>query len=96
MGPEMMMGPGTMGSAMMPGGMGALLGSRATTVMNLSVEDVRGYLALRIYRINNKRLKAGDVHAENGTITADIVTVDNSLVQRRKVDRRTGAIQYQS
>jgi len=91
----MMMGAGTMGSAMLPGGMGALLGSRATTVMNLFVEDVRRFLALRIDRIN-KRLKAGDVHAEDGTITADIVTADNSLVQRRKPLRRTGAIEYRS
>ena len=27
--------------------------------------------------------------------SADIVTVDNSLVQRLKVDRHTGAIDYQ-
>jgi hypothetical protein len=32
---------------------------------------------------------------QNGTITADIATVDNSLVQRLKVDRHTGAIEYQ-
>jgi len=58
--------------------------------------DVRGYLALQLDRLNNKRRKVGDVHAEDGTITADIVTVDNSLVQRLKVDRRTGAIECQS
>ena len=95
-----MMGPGMMGPGMMRGGMGAgtgaLFGSRVTPMMNLSVEDVRGYLALQLDRLNNKRLKVGDINAEDGTITADIVTVDNSLVQRLKVDRRTGAIVYQN
>ena len=31
-----------------------------------------------------------------GGITADIVTVDNSLVQLLKVDRHTGAITYEN
>ena len=41
-------------------------------------------------------LKVGDVRSDDGTITADIVTVDNSLVQRLRVDRHTGAIEYQN
>jgi hypothetical protein len=103
MGGDMMqhMGGGMMmGSGMMRGGsssgMDALFGSRVTRVMNLSLEDVRGYLALRLERLNNKRLKIGDLKSDDGTITADIVTVDNSLVQRLKVDRHTGAIQYEN
>ena len=95
-----MMGQGMMGSGMMLGGMGpgmaALFGSRVMPMMNLSVEDVRGYLSLQLERLNNKRLKVGDVSADGGTITADIVTVDNSLVQRLKVDQRTGTIEYQN
>jgi hypothetical protein len=63
--------------------------------MNLSIEDVRAYLTVQLERLNNKRLKVGEIKADNGTITADVVTVDNSLVQRLKVDRRTGAIEYQ-
>lgn len=99
------MGQGMMGSGMMQHGMmrdgsdsgqGALFGSRVTPMMNLSVEDVRGYLALQLDRLNNKRLKVGDIKADDRTITADIVTVDDSLVQRLKVDRRTGAIDYQN
>ena len=103
MGPGMMrggMGPGMMqggmGPGMMQGGMGALFGSRVTPTMNLSVEDVRGYLAVQLDRLNNKRLKVGDIKSEDGAITADIVTIDNSLVQRLKVDRHTGAIEYQN
>ena len=95
-----MMGAGMMSSGMMQGGMGpsmsALFGSRVTPMMNLSVEDMRGYLAVQLDRLNNKRLKVGDVKADDGTITADIVTVDNSLVQRLKMDRHTGAIEYQN
>ena len=92
------MGPGSMhggmGPGMMQGGMGALFGSRVTPMMNLSAEDVRGYLGGQLDRLDNKRLKVGDIKVDNGTITSDIVTVDNSLVQRLKVDRHTGAIEY--
>ena len=84
-----------MGPGMMQGGMGALFGSRVTPMMNLSVEDVRGYLTVQLDRLNNKRLKIGDIKSEDGTISADIVTIDNSLVQRLKVDRHMGDIEYQ-
>jgi hypothetical protein len=57
---------------------------------------VRGYLTAQVERLNNKRLKVGDIKADDGSITADIVTVDNSLVQRLKVDRHTGSIEYQN
>jgi len=82
---------GGMGPGMMQGGM---FGSRVTPMLNLSAEDVRGYLAVQLDRVNNKRLKVGDIKSEDGTITADIVTIDNSLVQRLKVDPHTGIIEY--
>ena len=78
------------------GGMGALFGSRVVPTMNLSVDDVRGYLTTQLDRLGNKRLKIGDVKAEGGSITADIVTTDNSLVQRMKVSRSTGNIEYEN
>jgi hypothetical protein len=87
---------GGMGPGMMQGGMGGMFGSRVTPMMNLSAEDVRGYLGAQLDRLGNTRLKVGDIKAEDGSITADIVTVDNSLVQRLKVDRHTGAIEYQN
>jgi len=95
-----MMGPGMMGPGMShdgskESGTAGMFGSRVTPMMNISVEDVRGHLAAQLDRLNNRRLKVGDVKADTGTITAEIVTVDNSLVQRLKVDRRTGAIDYQ-
>jgi hypothetical protein len=86
-----MMDPGKMG-----GGSGELFGSRVTPMMNLSAEDVRGYLSSQLEHLNNKRLKLGDINSGDGTITADIVTVDNSLVQRLKVDRHSGAITYEN
>jgi hypothetical protein len=99
-GMQSMMGSGMMGSGTTqsgtPSGMGTLFGSRVTPMMALSVEDVRGYLAVQLNRLNNKRLKLGDIKSDDGNITADVVTIDNSLVQRLRVDRHTGAIEYQN
>ena len=95
-----MMGSGMMGSDMMQGGMtsgmGSLFGSRVKPLMNLSVDDVRGYLGFQLDRLKNKRLKVGDLKSDDATITADIVTLDSSLVQRLKVDRHTGVIEYEN
>jgi hypothetical protein len=93
MGSEMM-GSGMMGMGRMGGEAGGLFGSRVTPMMNLSVDDVRAYLSSRLERLNSKRLKIGDINSGDGTITADIVTIDNSLVQRLKVDRHSGSIMY--
>lgn len=90
-----MMRGGMMGGGGAKSGMGALFGSRVTPIMNLSVDDVRGYLDEQLKHLNNKRLKVGDVKSDDATITADVVTIDNSLVQRLKVDRHTGAIDYE-
>jgi hypothetical protein len=90
-----MMGPGMMGQGMMGSGTtGGMFGSRVTPIMNLSVDDVRGYLGTQIERLNNNRLKIGNINADGDTINAEIVTVDNSLVQKLKVDRHTGLIEY--
>jgi hypothetical protein len=90
----------TMGSGMRgmgsPSGMGALFGSRVVPTLNLSVDDVRGYLTTQLDRLGNKRLKIGNINADSGFITAEIATVDNSLVQRMKVNRSTGGIEYEN
>jgi len=65
-------------------------------MMKLSTEDVRGYLSGQFEALNNKWLKVGNIKADDVAITVDIGTVDNSLVQRLKVDRHTGAIEYQN
>ena len=76
--------------------MSGLFGSRVVPTMNLSVDDVRGYLVAQLGRLGNKRLKIGNINADGGSITAEVVTVDNSLVQRMKVDRSTGNIDYEN
>ena len=93
-GRQSMMGRETMRGR--TGSMSSLFGSRVVPTMNLSVDDVRGYLTAQLDRLGNKRLKIGNINAEGGSITAEIVTVDNSLVQRMKVDRSTGNIEYEN
>ncbi len=90
-----MMGSGMTGMGS-PSGMGALFGSRVVPTLNLSVDDVRGYLTTQLDRLGNKRLKIGNINADSGFITAEIATVDNSLVQRMKVNRSTGGIEYEN
>lgn len=57
----------------------------------LSVDDVRAIIAGRLAMSGNKRLKVGQVTEKNAdTITAEVVTVDNSLVRRMEINRHTG------
>jgi hypothetical protein len=94
MSPGMMdqgMGPGMMGQGM--GGWSGLEGRRVVPMVRLSTDDVRAFFERHLAALGNERLKVGAVEAMNGdTITADIVTVDDSLVESFQVDRRTGMI----
>lgn len=60
---------------------------------HLSVEDVRHHFEHRLERYGNDRLKLGQVR-ESGkeSIVAEIVTVDDSLVERLEVDRHSGRV----
>ncbi len=59
--------------------------------LNLSVEDVKRELQRWLTIEDNPRLQLGDVKEKDAdTIEADIVTKDNSLVQRYQVNRKTG------
>ena len=94
MGPGMM-GPGMMGSGMMGHmmGPGMMMGQGyQPTNLNLSVNDVKGYLERWIAMTGNSRIKVGSVtEKDSSTITADIVTTDKeALVQRFAVDRSAG------
>ena len=61
------------------------------TEPKLTVDDVKARMERWLSFRHNPRLKVGDVkEKDDNTITADIVTVDNSLVQRFTVDRNTG------
>ncbi len=66
-------------------------GSAGTNALNLTVDQVKSQLDRWIERQGNPRLKAGDVKEKDAdTILAEIVTQDNSLVQRFEVNRHTG------
>lgn len=89
-GPGMMQGYGP-GSG--PGMMGPGWYGRQANV-NLSTDDVKNYLERWIAVQGNPRLKVGDVKEKDAdTIEADVVTKDNSLVQRFIVNRHTGFYQ---
>lgn len=87
---DSMMGPGYAGcwGGGMMGGPG---GGYNQQPLNLSVGDVKANLERWIAITGNPRLKVGAVTEKDAnSITADIVTQDNSLVQRLAFDRRTG------
>ena len=98
MGPGMMghMGPGMkghMGGMMGPGagGQGDCPYHQAALTEELTVESVTKFLERRLSHMGNDRLKVGEVKAkDDNTIIAEIVTVDDSLVQRIEFDRKTG------
>lgn len=57
----------------------------------LTVDDVRANLEKRLEWRGNDRLKVGKVvDKDETTITAEIVTVDDSLVRRIEIDKATG------
>lgn len=59
--------------------------------LNLSTDDVKKRFEGWLTWQGNPRLKVGEVKEKDAeTIEADIVTKDNSLVQRFAVDRHTG------
>ncbi len=85
-----MMAQGAMGRGMTGQGMTGQ-GMRVVPGLNVTVKDVRLFMEQRLGRLGNKRLKVGPVkQVDDRTITADIVTVDNSLVQRFRIDSSTG------
>jgi hypothetical protein len=60
---------------------------------DLSVDDVRARIERSLKWHGNERLKVGEVkELDDDTIVAEIVTQDDSLVDRFKVDRHTGSM----
>ena len=102
MGPGTMMGHGSMmdhgsmmGRDMWGGGYGHGHGHGKSAIQpdqDLSADDVRGRLERSLKWHGNKRLKVGEVkEIDDDTIVAEIVTLEDSLVQRLKIDRHSGA-----
>jgi hypothetical protein len=79
-------GPGVMGPGMMGWGQ-----SPQQTNLNLSANDVKVYLERWIASTGNPNIKVGSVVEQDaGTITADVVTKDDTVVQKFIFDRRSG------
>ena len=84
------MGPG-MGMGMGMGGDCPFQSEQVAVDRALTVEKVKTILEGRLASHGNERLKVGKVVEKDGkTITAEIVTVDGSLVQALEIDKATG------
>lgn len=102
MGPGMMgqgwgMGPGMMGGGMMgPGMMGPSYGQQYQQPQYqqpqkpLEESDAKSILENYIKNIRNPNLKLGKIKDAGNTFEAEIVTKDNSLVDKIIVDKMTG------
>ncbi len=85
-------GQGMMGSN---SGMGMGFGGQVVVNKDLTVDDVSHFLGHRLEIQGNERLTLGDVVEVDGDkITADINTVDGSLVQRLEIDLHSGKMQH--
>jgi hypothetical protein len=91
-----MMGQGMMGHGMWSDGYGhdsAYGKSAIQPDQDLSVDDVRARMERRLKWHGNERLKVGEVkELDDDTIVAEIVTLDESLVDRLEVNRHSGSM----
>ena len=90
MGPMTMHGPQRQmgGHALGPG---ALYGMPHGATTEMTPARVEAFLSHMLERHNNPRLEIGEItEAEDGSIIAEIVTVDGSLVQRLSFNRYPG------
>lgn len=90
-----MMGPGYGHGFGNGAGFGAgPCGQAAATGEDIDVDGVKARMERWLAVQNNERLKLGAVEeVDDDTITAEIVTVDGSLVHKLTVDRHTGRMQ---
>ena len=91
--PMMGMQRGGMGPRMggMKGGAGGILGGPRHAPEEMTPERVRAWVEDRLEWIGNPRLALGDVEtAADGSIIAEIVTADGSLVQKLAFNRYPG------
>jgi hypothetical protein len=80
-----MMGTGTAGKG------DCSYAQKASFSQDVTVKSVTKFLEQRLDHMGNDRLKVGEVKViDDKTITAEIVTKDNSLVQKMQIDRTTG------
>jgi hypothetical protein len=90
MGPGMMWGRG-MGSGMMGQGYGGLYGPRFQQRQKpLDKEEARQEVENYLKSMRNPNLKLGEITDKGSYFEADIVTKDNSLVNKVDIDKTTG------
>lgn len=66
-------------------------GLRVHRIEHLEMADVTHFFEHHLDRLGNKRLKLGKVaQPDDDSITVEIVTLDNSLVWKYRVDRHSG------
>jgi len=72
-------------------GSGMMQGRPAMPERDLSADDVRQTLEQQLAWRGNPRLKLGAINeVDEDTVTAEIVTLDGSVVDKLAVDRHTG------
>lgn len=81
-----------MGSPRMGIGPGTFYGMASDAAEEMTPERVRVWLEQRLEEHANPRLKIGDIVADGAGITAEIVTVDGSLVQKLAFNRHPGFV----
>lgn len=75
----------------MMGGQGMLLGTAHGTPEEMTEDRVRALLEQQLTNLGNPRLRLGEIGtAPDGSITAEIVTVDGSQVQKLAFNRYPG------
>lgn len=91
-GAGMGMGPGAMMGSMAPGGMmGGGMGMTAGVSREMTPELVREWLTQRLAGHGGARVTIGDITtADDGSIVAEIVTVDGSLIHKLAFNRYPG------
>lgn len=90
-----MMMSGQAGMAMpgMMGGPAVLLGSPSGAPEEMTEDRVRVLLERQLAALGNPRLKLGEIGTSaDGSVTAEIVTVDGSLVQKLAFNRYPGLV----
>ena len=86
-------GPAGMGMPGLMGGQGILFGSLPGAPEEMTEDRVRALLEQQLTNLGNPRLKLGEIGAAaDGGITAEIVTVDGSLVQKLAFNRYPGLV----
>ncbi len=77
----------------MMGALGAIYGMAGQNQIEMTPERVRTWLETRLEWHGNPRLQIGEIgEAADGSITAEIITVDGSVVQKLAFNRYPGLV----